>query len=131
TIPLFAGLAGEALATLAEQLTRERYGAGGEVVRQGEPGDKLYIISRGQAEVLVADGGGERRVNVLNDGDYFREMALLAGEPRIATVRTPQPTEFYSLSQADFRALLDREPAIREAVTQTVAGRRAALATAT
>ncbi|HMA34190.1 MAG TPA: ABC transporter transmembrane domain-containing protein [Chloroflexia bacterium] len=127
TIPLFAGLHGAALAALADGVMREHYPAGADVVRQGEPGDKLYIIRRGQAEVRVADGMGARRVNTLDEGDYFGEMALLAGEPRSATVRTTQPTEFYSLAQADFAALLAQEPALGQAVAATVAGRRAAL----
>ena len=130
-IPLFAGLRGAGLAALAGQLTREAFPGGTEVVRQGEPGDKLYIISRGQAEVVVGSGPTARRVNLLNEGDYFGEMALLAGAPRTATVRTTQPTEFYSLAQADFSALLDREADLRAAVTATVAGRRTALAAAT
>ncbi|HMA33070.1 MAG TPA: ABC transporter transmembrane domain-containing protein [Chloroflexia bacterium] len=128
TIPLFAGLGPPALGALAAQLAREGYPAEAVVVRQGEPGDKLYIIRRGQAEVVVAADAQERRVNLLNEGDYFGEMALLAGTPRAATVRTTQPTDFYSLSQADFVALLEREPSIRAAVTGTVTGRRTALA---
>jgi ATP-binding cassette subfamily B protein len=116
----------------AGQLLPERYPAGEDVVRQGEPGDKLYVISRGQVEVLLADAQGEnqRRINVLNKGDYFGEMALLTGGVRTTTVRTTEPTELYSLSRTDFQALLEGEPAVREAVYETVAARRAALAAA-
>jgi len=54
-------------------------------------------------------------------------MALLAGGTRATTVRTTEPTELYSLSQTDFQALLSGEPAVREAVHETVTARRAAL----
>jgi len=67
-------------------------------------------------------------VNVLNPGDYFGEMALLAGEPRTATVRTTEPTELYSLAQADLKRLMEREPAVQAALGESLAKRHAALA---
>lgn len=126
-VPLFAGLGAEDLTAVAGRLTVERYGPGQDVVRQGDPGNKLYVLAEGQAEVVVPDGLGERRVNTLNTGDYFGEMAVLTGEPRTATVRTTQPAELYALTRADFLALMERETAVREAVTTTVADRRTAL----
>lgn len=128
-IPLFSNLDPAALAELGGQVMRERYAGGEDIVRQGEPGDKLYIIDKGQVEILLANAvGQERRVNILNEGDYFGEMALLAGEPRSATVRTTMPSELYSLSQVDFGRLLAREPDISRAIAETVQSRRAALA---
>ncbi|MDQ2686666.1 MAG: ATP-binding cassette domain-containing protein, partial [Armatimonadota bacterium] len=127
TVPLFAGLGDDELAALASHLRRETVKTGADIVSQGEPGDKLYIINSGGADVLVAEGGGERRVNTLAVGDYFGEMALLSGEPRTATVRATAPTELYSLAQADFRALLETHPALKDAVTQTMKNRRVAL----
>lgn len=125
-IPLFSKLDTEALEAVAEQFMLERYAAGELVVRQGDPGDKLYMISRGELEVLVTDNGSERLVNTLGRGDYFGEMALLSKEPRNATIKTVTPTQFYSLAAADFQALLERSPEVREAVSKTVEGRRAA-----
>jgi ATP-binding cassette, subfamily B, bacterial len=127
TIPLFAGLSGESLEAMARQLTMERYGAGEVVVRQGEPGDVLYIVSRGETDVVVEGDDGERRLNTLGGGDYFGEMALLTSEPRVATVRTTQPSELFSLTRADFLALLAREPAISHTISETIASRRTAL----
>lgn len=129
-VPIFAGLSGEAMAALSRRLTLERYPANYDVVRQGEPGDRLYIISRGQAEVLVEDGHETRRLNVLNPGDYFGEMALLEGRPRNATVRTTQPSELYSLQQGDFVDLLDSDAALRQGISETIAMRHAALTAA-
>ncbi len=96
-------------------------------MRQGEPGDKLYLIEKGAAEVLSVEGGRERRVGALAQGDYFGEMALLTNAPRSSTVRAAAETRVYSLSRPDFLALLEREPAIRQAVADTVEARRATL----
>ena len=125
-IPLFAGLQADAMVALTAQLQMERYAAGDDIVRQGEPGDKLYIINHGQADVVV----DTRRVNTLNAGDYFGEMALLVGEPRSATVRATMSTEVYSLAQTDFESLLTSVPALRQAVSETVTARRTAVAEA-
>ncbi|MDQ2732191.1 MAG: ATP-binding cassette domain-containing protein, partial [Armatimonadota bacterium] len=124
-VPLFANVKGAGLALLADKLMLERFAAGEDIVRQGDPGDKLYVIGQGQADVLGADETGERRINILHDGDYFGEIALLADTPRTATVRTTMPTQLYSLSRTDFLSLLEREPVIRETISTTVAKRRA------
>jgi CRP-like cAMP-binding protein len=59
-----------------------------------------------------------------------RTPALLTGEPRGATVRTTMPTELYSLARADFLALLDHDTGVAQAVRETIAARRQALAEA-
>jgi ATP-binding cassette subfamily B protein len=125
-IPLFAGVGTSALTSLANRLVIERYAAGEDVVAQGDEGNRMYVINRGQVEVLVG-AGGTRRVNVLNPGDYFGEMALLAGEPRNATVRATEPTELYSLSREDLTHLIQAEPTVGTALSETLALRRAAL----
>ncbi|MGH2730779.1 MAG: ATP-binding cassette domain-containing protein, partial [Actinomycetota bacterium] len=130
TIPLFSRLDAETLADLSQQLMPEKYGAGEDIVRQGEPGDKLYFVTRGKLDVLVSDGKTERRVNSLREGDYFGEYALLTGEERSATVRTTEPTEVYALSQLDFTTLVESEPKLQEMLAGFVSERRAAFAAA-
>ena len=128
TIPLFAELGPGELARLAERLTAEQFGAGTDIVRQGEVGQKLYFLASGEVDVLVTEDGRERRINTLTEGDYFGELALLVAEPRSATVRATKPTELYSLSQADFVSLLERDDAVRNAVAGTMSARRDAYA---
>ena len=80
---------------------------------------------------MVQTGDGQdRRIGVLNDGDFFGEMSLLSGDARTATVRTTMPTELYSLSRSDFLSLLEHDRDVREAVEETIAARRRALAEA-
>ncbi len=124
-IPLFAVLDAAELSTVADQLALERYAVGEEIVRQGEPGDKLYFISRGQVEVSTSDGPNEQRVGVLGVGNYFGEVPLLSGEPSTTTVRAITPTQLFSLAQSDLLALLNRKPTLRQAVSDTARARRA------
>jgi CRP-like cAMP-binding protein len=129
-IPLFANLSAGERSTLAGLLGLERVSAGEPVVTQGERGEALYLVHRGRLEVVVGDENGERQVNTLYEGDYFGEMALLTDEPRTATVRAMVPSELFTLKRPVFEWLVDREPEIGRLVAATVAGRRAALATA-
>ncbi len=126
-IPLFAGLSDEALEVVAGRFLLERHAAGQVVVREGDPGDKLYTVSRGRLEVLIDRPGGPVHVNTLREGEFFGEMAVLTGEPRTATVRTSSPTQLYSLAKSDFTLLMDHVPGLRESVEPTIAKRRARL----
>jgi ABC-type multidrug transport system ATPase subunit len=127
SIPLFAAVSDQALDALAGRLALERHAPGEDIVRQGDPGDRMYIIKRGQVDVLVGAEGAERKVNTLGEGDYFGEMALLAGEPRSATVRAATPTELFGLGQEDFTELVESQPDVRAALDATLASRREAL----
>ncbi|HZO90932.1 MAG TPA: ATP-binding cassette domain-containing protein [Chthonomonadaceae bacterium] len=129
-VPLFRNLTEEALDMVAQKLKLEWHAAGADIVRQGDPSDKLYLILQGQVDILLRDRQGGRRINTLAEGDFFGEMGLLGDAPRSATVRAAKPTLLYSLSKEDFSALLQREPPIRQIFSETVAARQVALATA-
>ena len=72
--------------------------AGSDVVTQGEPGSRFYIIKEGSAEVLI-DG---YRVDSLRRGQGFGERALLRGTRRAATVRSTSPMQLLVLERDDF-----------------------------
>ncbi len=123
-VPLFAGLDNDLLTALAQRLSVERYPAGDVILNEGDRGDRLFVVHKGQAEVLAYDrSGGQRRLAVLRDGDYFGEIALMYDVPRTATIRALTPTQLYSLRQDDFSALLSAVPGMREQLEMTI-GRR-------
>jgi ABC-type bacteriocin/lantibiotic exporter with double-glycine peptidase domain len=126
-VPLFSNLSDAALSSLSGKLVRERFFVEEDIVTQGDLGDKLYIIHRGQVEVLVNVVDGTRKVNTLRAGDYFGEMALLTDEARTATIRAAEPSELFSLSRADFSDLINQEEAVRASLQESVDQRRAAL----
>lgn len=119
-IPLFASIDEAQLATLAGQFVVERFDAGEVIVAQGDHGDTFYLIVRGAADVLRSHNGEERRLDMLGDGDYFGEMALLADMPRTATVRATRPCLVLALGYQDFQALMAGSPALRGAIDQLV-----------
>lgn len=123
-VPSLGHLAGDALLALAERARREQYFSGETVVRQGEPGETLYVIDNGAVEVLLSEGTSRERIAELGPGDYVGEMSLLTGEPRSATVRALEPTQFIVVDRTAFRAALDGNAEIMRDISQTLARRR-------
>jgi MFS family permease len=83
---------------LAGRLEDVPFAAGTDVVRQGEPGDRFFIVESGRLEAVI-DG---RPVRELGPGDSFGEIALLRDVPRTATVRAIEDSRLASLAQDEF-----------------------------
>jgi len=91
------------------------------VIREGERGDRFFMIARGKVAVTLGEASAP--LAVLSDGDFFGEMALLSDAPRIATVRTLQPCTFLVLEKQHFQAMLQVNPEIRAAVERVRSAR--------
>jgi hypothetical protein len=102
-VGMLSGLPGEHLSRLAARLEREEIPPGETVVREGDPGDRFYIVLSGMLNVSQ-EGLGERRI--LRPGDAFGEVALAMGIPRTASVRAVTPAVIASCDQAAFDELL-------------------------
>jgi MFS family permease len=105
-IAMFAPLPSVDLERLARQLDRIVAPAGTDVIRQGDVGDRFYVIDEGSFEVL-ADG---QRVNTLGEGAFFGEIALLHDVPRTATVRAAGDGAVWALDQEEFLATVTGLP---------------------
>ena len=106
-MPLFAGLDRKHLEDVLSVGRRVSYDPGQAIVERGDPGDAMYIVVSGAAEV---DVGG--RYHRLERGDFFGEMAVLAGKPREATVKAVEPMEALRIPADDFQAFLATNPQI-------------------
>lgn len=126
-VPFFAALPEGLLQSLAAGATKEEYGAGESVVRQGEPGDTCYVVDRGRLSVLVTDGREEKEVAVLSEGALFGEMSLLTGQPRTATVRVIDDARLLSIGAPSLRAALEKSPALAHDLAEAATLRREGL----
>jgi MFS family permease len=99
-IPIFAPLPPFTLEQLASNLSHVRVAAGDVVFREGEHGDRFYVVEKG--EVTVEPEG--RPPVTLGRGGYFGEIALLRDVPRTATVTARSDVELWALERDIFIA---------------------------
>jgi voltage-gated potassium channel len=123
-VPLFARLDAAAIADLVAMLRARTVPSGTTIIRRGDRGDAMYLIASGRVEVESAVG----KV-VLEEGEFFGEMALLSREPRSATVTAIRSTDLLVLDADDFLRLVDRLPDIGAKVRAVAKERLPAVAT--
>jgi predicted MFS family arabinose efflux permease len=122
-IPIFSPLPAPALERLASQLLPIDVPAGTVLIRQGDHGDRFYVVESGRLRVSV-DGSPGRE---LGPGDSFGEIALLRDVPRTATVEAETETRLHALEREDFlEAVTGHPPSARAA--DAVVGARLGLA---
>jgi hypothetical protein len=92
----------------------------GEVIfEQGEEGDCAYFIQDGEVEVLRArDGQEPALVATLTGGHFFGEAALIANDPRNATIRAKTSTKLAVLGKENFVAMCKLVPSARKDIMQ-------------
>ena len=112
----------------AAGLLQEHFEPGEEVFRQGDLGDRIYIIVKGRAEVLRREGESDRVLAELEAGEYFGEMALLNNAARNATVRCVEPMDVLSMPKREFGLLAGHLPELRRSF-ESVMERRGRAAT--
>ncbi len=124
--PLFALLGRVELAKLAGELEDVDFEANTFLVREGDPGDALYVIRSGTVRVFTGAGTSANSAPVLlSAGEMIGEMALLTGAPRSASVVAQARVETWRLGADRFLALLARERPIAESIEQTLSQRLA------
>jgi small-conductance mechanosensitive channel len=127
-VELLAPLTDEERRTLAGSLERRLVVAGAALIREGEPGESLFIVVEGRLDVhrgATPDGPGARVASV-GPGQCVGEMSLLTGEPRSATLIAATDAVLYEVGKDAFADLIVRRPEIADAIGALVAARRSA-----
>jgi small-conductance mechanosensitive channel/CRP-like cAMP-binding protein len=130
-VDLFAQLSSEELDRLAESAKLAPFVAGEVVTRQGATAHWLYVLVKGEVEVLIAKSDGiERHVAVLKAPSFFGEMALVTGAAREATVIARDDVECLRVDKDDFREVLAGRPELAQEISTILAQRRVELESA-
>jgi CRP-like cAMP-binding protein len=124
-VDLFASMTPEQRASVSAQTRQLTFGDGEIVVREGEPGDSMYVIMRGAVAVITGDD--RRAFATIGVAGYFGEMSLLTGERRSATVVARGDADLLEITAPVFRELADASPETVERVGIAVATRRTEL----
>jgi CRP/FNR family transcriptional regulator len=112
-VPLFSDLSQRELQILAANCREREYPEGATLLRQGETGVGLFILTSGKVRVTQQSGSGDTRdLGVFERGAVLGEMSLLDDLPRTATVVAIEPTRALVIPVWDFRAVLRDSPEI-------------------
>jgi len=117
--PLLAGVEPEGIAMIAQRMVEVDFQKDHVIARQGEVGTGFFLVATGSVRV-VRDGATIARIG---PGDFFGELSVLDGRPRIAQVIADEPTTCLALATWDFEAVVREQPEVALAVLRGLAGR--------
>ncbi|MDO8485210.1 MAG: cyclic nucleotide-binding domain-containing protein [Candidatus Limnocylindrales bacterium] len=116
---LFAGVGAEGLGRIADRITEVDVPAARVIARQGEIGTGFFIIASGSVRV-IRDG---ETLAELGPGEFFGELSVIDGLPRVAQVVSAEPTTCLALATWDFEAVVREQPSVALAILRELAGR--------
>lgn len=118
---IFAGLPDDALARLEAECVRRIYRRNQYLWYQGDEGGRLVVVAAGLVKVVISSAQGDEVVlTTLGPGALIGELAVLDGSPRSASVVAVEPTTVLLLSRAAFLDLLNRHPAVLDALLRSL-----------
>src|SRR6188768_119635 len=111
-VPIFSKIEPAQLKLLAFTGERMTFGLGQEVCHQGDPGDAMYVILGGAADVLIDTPKGQLRVAQLQKNGFFGETAILCDAPRNATIKASESLLTLKISKDMFYRLVSEIPSM-------------------
>src|SRR5581483_8594224 len=115
-VPIFAAVDDATISSLVLQLQSEFTPEGELIFEEGQPGDSMFIIERGEVEIRLPDDEGSVTILAsLGPGEFFGELSLLDGKPRSASAMAASDAQLLRLQRTTFLAIL-KEPHVLEAV---------------
>ena len=101
---MFHNTSDQKLMKICSLMTKEKYKQGEAIFKEGEIGDKFYLIKKGKVKVLK----DKKVIREIEEGNCFGEMALLINEPRSATIEASTNCSLYVLTKKDFNETIDK-----------------------
>lgn len=93
------------------------------IIRQGEVGECMYVVQTGRVEVVREEDGVEVRLAVLEEGDFFGEMALFEREVRSATVRAMGECQVLTVDKKTLLGRVQEDPSLAFNILRTMSNR--------
>jgi small-conductance mechanosensitive channel/CRP-like cAMP-binding protein len=126
-VDMFRALDGDKINWLSRHLRQVMFGPGEVILRQGDPGDSLYVVHSGKVTVQIGVLGASKEVATLSDGQFFGEMSLMTGEARAATVVAKTDVECYIVGKGALQAILQEKPELAATISDILSRRQVAL----
>jgi len=99
------------------------YHDGDVIIRQGDVGDRMYVIQEGQVEIILESQGQENLLTVLDTGDFFGEMALFDKDVRSATVRALGEVKILTVDKKNLMRRFLEDPSLAFRLVETMSKR--------
>lgn len=123
-IALFADLPDDMLAQIATNVQEQTLRADEVLFHEGQEGDTLYFIEKGEIEIYDEGEGGRASIlATLRAGEYFGEMALLEEKPRSASARARGDSTLLTLDRKSFIELMEQNPKLAMKMTAAISAR--------
>lgn len=122
-VPIFSKIEQAKLKLLAFTSERVNFATGQEVCHQGDPGDTMYVILGGTADVLIDTAGGQIAVAEMKKNSFFGEIAILCDVPRTATIKAKEPLSTLKITKDMFYRLVAEFPQMAVEIMRELAHR--------
>jgi CRP-like cAMP-binding protein len=121
--PLFAGFTENQFQTLLPLAQTQEYEAGDEIVKEGEPGDRFFILIEGTLDIVKESEDGDSHVlaSLDREGDFFGEMSVVDIQPRSATVKAREKSRVIVFTNVALVDLFDSYPEVLGVVALNIA----------
>src|SRR4029078_9913924 len=122
-VDVFRALDAQKIDRLSRRLRMMMFGTSEVILRQGDPGDSLYVVRSGHVVVQIGLGNGPKTVATLTAGNFFGEMSLMTGESRSATVVARTDVECYIVDKEAFQEIVHEKPELAGTISDIRAKR--------
>ena len=93
------------------------------IVKQGEPGNCMFVVQQGQVEAVAESGDHEMRLRVMGPNDFFGEMALFGTENRSCTIRALGPARVLTIDKKSFLGGIQEDPSLAFRIVKVMSQR--------
>jgi CRP-like cAMP-binding protein len=118
-IPFFSSLGKEERKEVTDTATLHGFSPGEVIIREGDPGRSIYVVINGRVKIFGRDNQGkEFELAILETGEFFGEMALLTGKPRLVSAMAEDTTLLMELSYPPMRKLIQEHSTVRDVLLE-------------
>jgi small-conductance mechanosensitive channel len=129
-VSIFSPLSQEEIEKLAQASSTRVFAPGEAIVRRGQEGNSMFVITRGAVKVQIPENSYQRTINNLKANDFFGEMSLLTGQPRTANVIAEDETEVLQIKKSALKPLFAANPDLMKSICEIIEERRELLKSA-
>jgi hypothetical protein len=126
-VDVFRALDAERIDRLSRRMKMLIFGPGETILRQGDPGDSLYVVRSGTVAVQIGANHSPKELARLGPGQFFGEMSLMTGATRTATVVAKSDVDCYVVDKEAFQEIVQEKPDLAGTISEILALRQVAL----